>query len=131
MNGCESTVSLFYTLGAHLELRNDTGLTPLLCAVWSGSIETVQYLLNCGAEIQATDITERNVLHLATQRKHHKLLEILLEKKEGLALINQTDNNNSTPLHYATFFSSVKVNKKNFLHLQSRFLPLHFEDYIL
>ena len=109
LNGCQSTVSLFYALGASLELRNDTGLTPLLCAVWNGNIETVQYLLESGANLQVTDETERSVLHLATQRKHHKLLEVLLAKKEGLDLINQTDKNDSTPLHYATFFSSVKV----------------------
>ncbi|XP_066915935.1 transient receptor potential cation channel subfamily A member 1-like isoform X2 [Clytia hemisphaerica] len=128
-----NVISLLYTLGAHLELRNETGFTPLLCAVWSGSIDVVRYLLNCGVNFEAIDNTERNVLHIAAQKKQHKLLEVLLQHKGILGLINNTDQNNWTPLHYATYFMSVKCQRILLDHQSTvtarnkrRKTPIHF-----
>ena len=110
MYGRVNVISLLCTLGAQVELLNDAGFTPLLCAVWNGDIDTVRYLVKCGVNFKAKDISERNVLHLAVQKKHYKLLEVLFEY-DAVDLINQTDKNEWTPLHYSTAFASVKVNE--------------------
>jgi len=112
-----NVISLLCTLGAQVELLNSAGFTPLLCAVWNGNIETVRYLVKCGVNFKAKDNSERNVLHLAVQKKHYKLLESLFEYDGVIDLINQTDKNCWTPLHYSIVFSSVKVNETKIIQI--------------
>ena len=41
--------------GAHMEEKDDRGLTPLLCAAKAGKTETTDVLCSCGADMNAID----------------------------------------------------------------------------
>ncbi|KAJ8668099.1 hypothetical protein QAD02_009762 [Eretmocerus hayati] len=54
------------------------GYTPLHLAVYFGCIETVEYLLECGANILAIDSQGFTPLHLADYQRNARIIDILL-----------------------------------------------------
>ena len=75
--------------------------TPLHSASNWGYPETVQILLNHGADVNAIDENLETPLHFAARRGHEKVVEILL--KHG-ARKYFTNNKGQTPLQLAEFF---------------------------
>ncbi|KAK2714306.1 hypothetical protein QYM36_008760 [Artemia franciscana] len=64
-----------------------------------GDIQTVQSLLNDGADPNETDINGRTSLHNAVDYGHINIVNILLNYG---AIVNKTTNKGNTPLHIAT-----------------------------
>ncbi|GAB7325639.1 hypothetical protein MBLNU13_g09619t1 [Cladosporium sp. NU13] len=64
--------------GADIEHRDDKNCTPLHHAAFSGSADTVQYLLDAGADLYAVASWCDSALCLAL-RRHHRVVEVLLK----------------------------------------------------
>ena len=47
--GQTDLVQMLLDFGAHMEEKDDRGLTPLLCAAKAGKTETTDVLCGCGA----------------------------------------------------------------------------------
>ena len=81
-----------------LESRNDGNLTPLILASLHGQKEIVRYLLEKGADLNATDNEGSNVLHNAAASGHEDIIALLLSKGTD---VNAKDNRGMTALHFA------------------------------
>lgn len=80
--------------------QNDMVLnTPLHWACYSGHDVVVQYLLDCGYNIEDSDNCGNRPLHLAACRGHHKVTEVLLANCADITKKNKYSN---TPLDLAT-----------------------------
>ena len=89
-------------------LRNDCYKQPIHVACESGSIESVRYLLQKGADIYSTTFDERNALHFACKSGNIELVRFLICC--GLTLTQRTFNLTST-LHYAAESNTVVLVK--------------------
>ena len=64
--GLDAMIAPLVAKGAELELADQQGLTPLICAVlWSPSVAVVRALVEAGADISAKDLRGNAVLDLA------------------------------------------------------------------
>lgn len=79
-------------INAQDELQN----TPLQCAAVKGQMETVEYLLNNGADINTKNKWGTTPLHRAAISGKKDVVEFLIKK--GLSP-DVTDNNGNTPLY--------------------------------
>ncbi|KRZ05302.1 85/88 kDa calcium-independent phospholipase A2, partial [Trichinella zimbabwensis] len=77
------------------------GWTPLHLAVKAGNLKLLEKLIHLGADIKAVDTSARNVFHLARKTNIIKILANYLNPADLKVLINQSDVNFMTPLHYA------------------------------
>jgi len=92
-------ISLLHLAGADLEAKShDKGYTPLHLAVLGDRPLCVAALLDCGADIHATDFNGATVLHGAAFHGHLGLIEILL--RAG-ARPDQPDHQGTTPISVA------------------------------
>jgi ankyrin repeat protein len=64
--------------GADIEHRDEKSCTPLHHAAFSGSTDTVRYLLDAGADIHAVATWCGSALCLAALRRHRNVVEVLL-----------------------------------------------------
>lgn len=81
------------------EKQLNSGYTPLIKAVNSGSIPAVELLLLNGAKINSCDFKGRTALHHATILKNLRLVCLLL--KRGADPLS-VDKNNEDPIQIAT-----------------------------
>jgi ankyrin repeat protein len=65
--------------GADIEHRDDTKCTPLHHAVFSGSVDTVRWILQAGADVNAVNDWFGTPLCLAAIRKDLVITELLIE----------------------------------------------------
>ncbi|KRY30350.1 85/88 kDa calcium-independent phospholipase A2, partial [Trichinella spiralis] len=81
------------------------GWTPLHLAVKAGNFKLLEKLIHLGADIKAVDALDRNAFHLARKSNIIKvegtLLANYLNPVDLKVLVNQSDVNFMTPLHYA------------------------------
>ncbi|KAI4260827.1 MAG: hypothetical protein L6R42_003858 [Xanthoria sp. 1 TBL-2021] len=89
------------------KVRDMEGCTPLHHAAAFGHLQTVRYMLECGADLEARD-NERTALHQATWKDHRAVVERLL--KEG-ASSNETDDEGETALHQAAWRGHSELTK--------------------
>ena len=94
--------------GAHINSKDKDNYTPLLSAVWKGQTEAGKLLIDKGAKTQVTDSTLKTCLHLAVDNDHTDTLEMLLENGAS-GLVNTTDKDYKTPLHYAAHEGNFEV----------------------
>ncbi len=80
------------------------GYTALHYAAFRGNLEIIKILIENGADHTAKNTRGLNILHIAAQGDQPEVL-IYFKEKYGMD-INETDNNGSTPLHWACFMSS-------------------------
>jgi len=78
----------------------DDGWTALHKAVFSGSIETVDILLDAGADLEAVDMRGETPLMSAIFADKNQVAIHLIEKK---ANVNVTNNWKMTPLHTSSY----------------------------
>ena len=100
--------------GARIDDKDKDNFTPLLCAVWKGQDHVIEYLLDNDANIELTDSSSKSVLHLAVEDGHNKTLELLIQKG-GKKLVNWTDKDYKTPLHYAASSGNEEVSVSYFV----------------
>ena len=72
-------------------------------------------MLDCGANIELTESNSKSVLHLAVDEGDIKMLELLI-RKGGKKLVNQTDKEYKTPLHYAASSRNEEVSFSYLYH---------------
>ncbi|KRX27828.1 85/88 kDa calcium-independent phospholipase A2 [Trichinella nelsoni] len=77
------------------------GWTPLHLAVKAGNFKLLEKLIHLGGDIKAVDASDRNAFHLARKSNIIKLLANYLNPADLKVLVNQSDVNFMTPLHYA------------------------------
>ncbi len=75
--------------------RENEGATPLTAAVANGDATMVATLLECGADLHATDGRQQTALHQAVISQHPALVEFLLSQG---ANIDQRGDEGDTPL---------------------------------
>ncbi|CDW85825.1 dhhc zinc finger domain containing protein [Stylonychia lemnae] len=80
--------------------RGDEGFTPLHFASFHGNIQLIRMLMKYGANIEAKNKLDINMLHVAAQGDQPASLNFF--RLQGLD-INSRDRKQSTPLHWAAF----------------------------
>ncbi|KAJ5980250.1 hypothetical protein N7481_007548, partial [Penicillium waksmanii] len=70
--------------------ENALGVTPLHCAMYQGNEEMVEFLLENGANGNATTAGGQTALHIATQRGHRKCMKLLFAQHVDLHLVDDT-----------------------------------------
>ncbi len=101
-------------LGADPTLVNVDNCTPLLAASGIGTvsvgeepgteaevIETIEFLLALGADINAVDKNKETVMHGAAYRAHPKVAELLAERGSKPSVWNHKNKHNWTPMTIA------------------------------
>lgn len=78
--------------------ENALGVTPLHCAVYQGNDEMVEFLLECGANGNATTTDGQTPLHIAAQRGHRKCMKLLFARRVDLHIV---DHSGAPSLHAA------------------------------
>ncbi len=68
--------------GAHVNMKDSSGKTPLMCAAVKGNKELVTLLLQKGAQVRSKDHLGRSTtaLDYASKKNHREIVEILLNK---------------------------------------------------
>jgi ankyrin repeat protein len=69
--------------------ENALGVTPLHCAVYQGNDEMVEFLLENGANGNATTTDGQTALHIASQRGHRKCMKLLFANHVDLHIVDQ------------------------------------------
>lgn len=83
--------------------KNNEGFTALLYASYSGHTDIIRYLVeDFEVNYQITTNTGLNPLHLAAQK--NKILPFIYFKTK--IDINDVDNEDSTPLHWASYLNN-------------------------
>lgn len=101
-------------LGADPSLVNIDNCTPLLAASGIGTvsvgeepgteaevIDTIEFLLALGAEINAIDNNKETVMHGAAYRAHPKVAELLAQRGSKPSVWNHKNKHNWTPMTIA------------------------------
>lgn len=94
--------------GASINCKDIDNYTPLLTASWKGQTEAVKLLIQKGAKLQATESSLKTCIHLAVEHANTTTLKELLENGAS-GLVNATDKNYQTPLHYAAQEGNFQV----------------------
>ena len=81
--------------------KGGTNDDELIKAIINGNKETVENLLEKGANVNAKDNREGSALIWASKRGHKEIVEMLLEKG---ANVNATDNDGETALSMASYY---------------------------
>ena len=109
------TIRLLISRHANLEIKidgkslADEGFTALLEASWQGHVPAVRFLLDAGADINATSAVGTSSLHYALQKSNHDVMRALMDYNPAL---DMRDLGGYTPLHWVaenTPISNVKV----------------------
>ncbi len=113
-----------------LNIQDGTGRTPLFYAAEAGKVETVDYLIEQGLDVNARNSINWTALHVAIRYGQVPVVQHLLARG---ADVNAQTNLNWTPLHYAVRYGFNDVvrmllaNKANpNLKDYENMLPLHF-----
>ncbi|KAJ6104675.1 hypothetical protein N7523_010995 [Penicillium sp. IBT 18751x] len=77
---------------------NALGVTPLHCAVYQGNDEMVDFLLEHGANGDATTANGQTALHIAAQKGHRKCMKLLFAHHVNLHIV---DDSGSPSFHAA------------------------------
>ena len=67
-----------YYSGADIEWEDYSGRTPLLMAATFGKAEAVVKLLERGADVEAVDCNNNNVVHCIVNQGHVNMLKVML-----------------------------------------------------
>jgi ankyrin repeat protein len=79
-------ISQALSSNANLESRDENERTPLLLAAFEDNSDALRFLLDKGADINATSFSGRNALSYAIQNSNLELVRLLLSKESALNL---------------------------------------------
>ena len=110
--------------------KNKDGITALHFAVRNGNIKLLKLLKQLGANLEAVTNTGKNIMHIASgSNQPSMLLYLFLYEAQD---ISSVDENGSTPLHWACYYSAEEsvnylLNLKVDINAQDKekFTPLH------
>lgn len=97
--------------GADLEARNDRMFTPLHEALWNGHTDTARVLIAQGADVNARIPGPLGwaSLHIAVRFDLDDMIDLLLEKGDGITDVNSIAPGGRTPLHLAFDYNKLTV----------------------
>ncbi|CAH8617694.1 unnamed protein product [Schistosoma rodhaini] len=101
----EKLVTYLVEQGSPLEMTETNGWTPLLLAAMKGALQTCIQLLRLGANPNAHDSSNRNLVHLLMLFQGPGIRTVLPELNDEelfKRLVNEKDKYGTTPLHYST-----------------------------
>ena len=81
-----SFVQLAIRLGASLEMKDQTGATPLFAACENGQYKLVQALLSSGSRPTTRNRSEEAPLYIAALKGHIQTVEVLLQGFEDMQI---------------------------------------------
>nr|XP_045083243.1 ankyrin repeat and SOCS box protein 13 isoform X5 [Aegilops tauschii subsp. strangulata] len=87
------------------EANDDSGMTPLACAVLRDKSVTVEYLLDKGANPNKQDNKRFTPLHYATKEGNNRLVRLLLSKGASVDVFSSE----GTPLHVAASYGKSGI----------------------
>eukprot|EP00794_Sanderia_malayensis_P000575 gene575-1234_t len=96
--------------GSLINARDKDNYTPLLAAVWKGQTEAAELLCNKGARMHITDASLKTCVHLVVEYDHIDTLSMLMGTS-AIGLVNSTDKDYRTPLHYAALEGNIEALK--------------------
>lgn len=103
----EKVKALEYLIGvkAKVEVRNDTGKTPLIVAAMKGYVKSIELLLNAGAKTETLGFKKRTAfMEAAAMSASLDTLEALVARK---ANVNARDVDSFTAVMWAAFDNSA------------------------
>ncbi|XP_037422746.1 ankyrin-3-like [Triticum dicoccoides] len=86
-------------IGVDVDADGDESVTPLLCAMFGGSLDTIRYLLDHGANPDKVVGDRFTPLHHAAGMGDREMVELLLTKGASVDSVSVS----GTPLHIAAF----------------------------
>lgn len=92
--------------GANLDVKNNSGETPLNTAIRFGSESVALFLVNSGADVNIVVPDGSSVLSKAASRKNLELVKLIVEKG---ASVSQLDGRGETPLFTAAESGSEEI----------------------
>lgn len=78
--------------GTKLESRKKNGMTPLMLAVQTSCLETVEHLISIGAEINSVKRNGYSALTFACDNNNLKIIEFLIKNKADTRVKDQWNN---------------------------------------
>ena len=108
----DALARLLLERGADVNAPDDDNETPLHLASYFGTVEMVLVLLNAGADACVKDVQGQTPLHKVSQSPQDSLgdgvgvAQLLLEHGADM---NAQDNNNATPLDWASFTEKIEI----------------------
>ena len=107
-------IKVLREMGAEVDTVNADQCTPILAASGIGTtsvdeepgtepevIETIEYLLGLGADVNAVDKNKETVMHGAAYRAHPKVAELLAKRGAKPAIWNHENKHGWTPMKIA------------------------------
>jgi E3 ubiquitin-protein ligase HACE1 len=106
--GAFECLSLFLKKGIHINVTDDSGVTPLHLAARNGHKKCVHRLIECGADIHIQDKDGLTAVHWLACSGRTELLSDLLDKGEFVDVVvrTATDNESSAYRNVCCCFSS-------------------------
>uniref|UniRef100_A0A8R7JWI1 Uncharacterized protein n=1 Tax=Triticum urartu TaxID=4572 RepID=A0A8R7JWI1_TRIUA len=89
----------------NVDANNDSGMTPLACAVSHGKSIAAKYLLDKGANPDKQDNKGFTLLHYATKEGKDRLVRLLLSKGASVDVFSCE----GTPLHVAASYGKAGI----------------------
>ncbi len=114
MFGRTDMIKFLLEKGSAINARDKDNYTPLLAAVWKGQTEAAKLLYEKGARMHTTDASLKTCIHLAVEYDHCATLKMLMESS-AVGLVNSTDKDYMTALHYAALHGNLEVCKTLFI----------------
>ncbi|XP_023228069.1 ankyrin repeat domain-containing protein 50-like [Centruroides sculpturatus] len=110
---CGELMELFLNRGVDLNVVNERGETPLVCAIDKGYDSTAIFLIKCGTDTKICDRYGQTALHHAAQRNRSEVVAHLLEVG---CPVNGQDVNGDTALYLAASKGNTEVVKLLLAH---------------
>lgn len=110
---CSEFIELFLNRGVDLNVLNERGETPLVCAIDKGYDATAIFLIKCGTDLKICDRYGQTALHHAAQRNRAEVVAHLLEMG---CPVNSQDINGDTALYLAASKGNTEVVKLLLAH---------------
>jgi uncharacterized protein len=79
----QECVRMLLARGADPNAQTDTGMTPLMCAAWVGSLPSVQAMLDHGATISLRDTKGESAEDCARRKGRTEIADFLAARAQG------------------------------------------------
>lgn len=112
IEGNNELIKLLIKNGAHVNVTNPDGITPLHWVSKNGHIDSVKLLLEKGANINV--VSKWTPLHWACEKGHIKITKLLIENG---ANVHATDIDGFTPLYTACLHDHIELAKYLIQHI--------------
>ena len=125
-HGHTGVVKVLLGFNPDLEIKDNDGDTPILCAVKNSHTEIARLLIEQGANTAAKDRSLKTGLHHAIETENDEMAVLMLEASKKL--VYTQDEESRTPVHYAARFDNPKV-RDSFSCYNIRKAALHIQHF--